>query len=91
MSASVVTCWFRTRPDGIEFNHVSDGFDALVTTPVPMNEYQRAAWKNVNWMGTCGVIVDGVLYDGRMKQMPAVPPSMVGLLDDEATGPVRWS
>jgi len=49
-----VTVWERwsEKSETWIFNHISNGYDSSVTSPVPRNKIQESAWKGSTWKGT---------------------------------------
>ncbi len=60
-----VTCWYRDDPEkpDLEFNHISIGFHTSAVRPLPINESQALAWRNVRWVKRCAIMRKGVVYE----------------------------
>jgi hypothetical protein len=58
---SVVTAWFRDVGDGLDFNHISDGWDPENDdTPEPKCPAQVKAWRGGIWLGRRAMLTDDV-------------------------------
>lgn len=57
----IVTKWYRDTGDGLEFNHISNGFNPDHETPAWVSEDQRKTWTNQLWAPKQGKLEDGVL------------------------------
>ncbi|MDF2435380.1 MAG: hypothetical protein JWP44_5011 [Mucilaginibacter sp.] len=47
----LVTAWYLDTGAGLEFNHISDGYNENHKEPYYFTEYQGKLWKNGKWIG----------------------------------------
>jgi hypothetical protein len=57
----IVTKWYRDIGDGMEFNHISTGFNPDHDEPAWVTDMQRRMWLNSLWAPQEAELVDGVL------------------------------
>lgn len=61
---TIITCWYKIYSNGdIEFNHISNGYDASVITPISVNEFQKNSWKGAKWIGKRATIINGEIIE----------------------------
>lgn len=65
MKNKEITIWERLqeKSKSWEHNHISDGYDADITAPIPISDLQKKSWEGSQWLGKKGVISQGVVSE----------------------------